>query len=90
MGRFSADVLETKKKELALCQSKYASAVSIVTTTVNQLKQLGAELACKIEELDQYEEDLKATRDDLRRVKEQNDKVAANFSALLGEGESHD
>lgn len=88
MGVFSADVLETKKKELALCQSKYASAVSIVTTTVNQLKQLGAELACKIEELDQYEEDLKATREDLRKVKEQNDKVAANFSALLGEDES--
>lgn len=85
---FNADVLETKKKELALCQSKYASAVSIVTTTVNQLKQLGAELACKIEELDQYEEDLKATREDLRKVKEQNDKVAANFSALLGEDES--
>ena len=88
MGVFSADVLETKKKELAACQTKYASAVSIVTTTVNQLKQLGAELACKIEELDQYEEDLKATREDLRKVKEQNDKVAANFSALLGEDES--
>ena len=88
MGRFNADVLETKRKELALCQSKYNSAVSIVTTTVNELKQLGAELACKIEELDQYEEDLKATREDLRRVKEQNDKVAANFSALLGEDES--
>lgn len=85
MGRFSADVLETKRKEPALCQTKYESAVSIVSTTVNQLKQLGAELAVKIEELDQYEEDLKATREDLRKVKEQNDKVAANFSALLGE-----
>lgn len=91
MGMFDPDdVLLRKKRELESCAAQYESAVSIVTSTVARLRRLGEDLTSKIDELDRYEEDLKATREDLRAMKAKNDKVASNFSALLGEDEPHD
>lgn len=80
-----ADVLEKKKKELATCVEQYNSAIALVTGTVNNLHSLGESIAEKITEIDKYQEELMLTRDGLCKMKEKNDKVAANFSALLGE-----
>ena len=79
------DVLEKKKKELASCVEQYNSAIALVTGTVNNLHSLGESTAEKITEIDKYHEELMSTRDGLCKMKEKNDKVAANFSALLGE-----
>ncbi len=79
------DVLERKKKELAECCAQYDSAIALVTGTVNNLHTLGESIQEKIKEIDTYQEQLACTRDGLCRMKEKNDRVAANFSALLGE-----
>lgn len=79
------DVLEKKKKELAECCAQYDSAIALVTGTVNSLHTLGASIQEKIQEIDAYQEALASTKDGLCKMKEKNDKVAANFSALLGD-----
>lgn len=79
------DVLEQKKRELDACTHQYDSAVSLVTSTVQNLRELGEDIAGKIREIEEYNSKLMETRDEYIRMKEKNDKVAANFSALLGE-----
>lgn len=79
------DVLEKKQQELASCVEQYNSAIAMVTGTVNSLNSLGNSIADKIKEIDEYQAGLASTRDSLCKMKEKNDKVAANFSALLGD-----
>lgn len=79
------DVLEMKKKELEANKLQYDSAISLVTSTVKSLQTLGESITREIEEIDQYTAQLKETKDELSKMKQKNDKVAANFSALLGE-----
>lgn len=79
------DVLEMKKKELEANRFQYDSAISLVTSTVKSLQTLGESITREIEEIDQYTAQLKETKDELSKMKQKNDKVAANFSALLGE-----
>jgi len=79
------DVLEQKKRELDACAYQYDSAVSLVTSTVQNLKLLGEDIDNKIREIEEYNSRLMQTREEYVRMKEKNDKVAANFSALLGE-----
>ncbi len=79
------DVLELKKRELNACTQQYDSAISLVTSTVQNLKQLGEDIDNKIREIEEYNSRLMETREEYIRMKEKNDKVAANFSALLGE-----
>jgi len=79
------DVLEQKKRELDACTQQYDSAVSLVTSTVQNLRLLGEDIDNKIREIEEYNSRLMETREEYIRVKEKNDKVAANFSALLGE-----
>lgn len=81
----NADVLEKKKKELAECCAQYDLAIALVTNTVNNLRTLGNSIQEKIKEIDTYQEQLASTKDGLCKMKEKNDRVAANFSALLGE-----
>lgn len=80
-----SDVLEKKQQELASCVEQYNSAIALVTGTVNSLNSLGESIAEKIQEIDEYQSKLASTRDGLCKMKEKNDKVAANFSALLGD-----
>lgn len=78
------DVLKKKQQELASCVEQYNSAIALVTGTVSSLNSLGESIAEKIQEIDEYQSRLSSTRDELHKMKEQNDKVAANFHALLG------
>lgn len=80
-----SDVLKKKQQELATCVEQYNSAIALVTGTVSDLNSLGESIAEKIQEIDEYQSRLASTRDELYKMKEQNDKVAANFSALLGD-----
>ena len=79
------DVLEAKKKELEMFSSQYDSAISLVTTTVDTLSTLSDIIAVKIRDIEDYQSELNATKDGLCEMKAKNDKVAANFRALLGE-----
>lgn len=79
------DVLEQKKRELDACTYQYDSAVSLVTSTVQSLKVLGEDIDNKIREIEEYNSRLMETREEYIKMKAKNDKVAANFSALLGE-----
>jgi prefoldin subunit 5 len=79
------DVLELKQRELASFSLQYDSAISLVTSTIDNLKTLGESISRTITEIDEYQSELANTKDGLWRMKEKNDKVAANFSALLGE-----
>lgn len=79
------DVLELKQRELASFSLQYDSAISLVTSTIDNLKTLGESISRTITEIDDYQSELANTKDGLCRMKEKNDKVAANFSALLGE-----
>lgn len=79
------DVLETKKRELEANKMQYNSAVSLVTSTVENLRALGETITSQMDEIDQYTAQLLDTKEELGKMKAKNDKIAANFSALLGE-----
>lgn len=78
------DVLQTKQRELNECMARFDNACSIVTSTVDNLKQLNSDIQEKIEEIDDYRNKLGETRNDLDKTKQRNEKVIKNFSALLG------
>ena len=77
------DVLKRKQRELEMCRAQYDSSVSLITDTADRLANLGAEIEEKIHEIDTYQAELQETRKGLSEMKERNEKVSANFRALL-------
>lgn len=79
------DVLEQKRRDLFTYTEQYKSAVQLVTDTVERLSDLSEKISDKIDEIDNYKAELEKTRDELSVMKAKNDRVAANFKALLEE-----
>ena len=82
-GDLEEDVLKKKQRELATCKAQYDSSVSLITDTADRLAALGTEIEEKIREIDTYQAELQETRKGLSEMKERNEKVSANFRALL-------
>lgn len=79
----SVDVLEKKKAKLSAYQTQFDSAISVVTSTINQLNEINAGITAEIEEIASYQEQLEQTRTGLSDALDKNSRVIKNFSSLL-------
>lgn len=72
-----------KKAKLSAYQTQFDSAISVVTSTINQLNDINAGITSEIEEIEAYQDDLEKTRTGLADALDKNSRVIKNFSALL-------
>lgn len=79
----SVDVLEKKKSNLNAYQTQFDSAISVITSTINQLNDINAGITAEIEEITTYQDNLEKTRTGLADALDKNSRVIKNFSALL-------
>lgn len=79
------DILKIKQNQLNAYVAQYDTAVSLVTGTIEQLGIISQGIATTISEIDEYQQKLEATKADLHATKAKNDRVVANFRALLDE-----
>lgn len=77
------DVLEQKRKALASYTSQFDKAVSLVTSTIDSLSALDANIQRTIGEIDDYQKELDATKDGLVAAQGKNQRVIDNFKSLL-------
>lgn len=80
---FRADVLAQKKNQLNAYVAQFNRAVSLITDSIDNLGTINSNINSTIQEIDEYQQELAATRIGLAEAKERNDKVIANFQALL-------
>lgn len=78
-----ADVLAQKRNRLNSYVAQFDKAVSLITDTIDNLGVINGNINSTIQEIDEYQQELAATRTGLAEAKERNDKVIANFQALL-------
>ncbi len=81
--KVSTDVLGKKQAKLSAYQTQFDSAISVVTSTINQLNEINAGISAEIEEIEAYQNDLEKTRTGLSNALDKNSCVIKNFSALL-------
>lgn len=77
------DVLAQKRNRLNSYVAQFDKAVSLITDTIDNLGVINGNINSTIQEIDEYQQELAATRTGLAEAKERNDKVIANFQALL-------
>lgn len=78
------DVLAQKKKTLAAYTSEFNGAVSLVTNTIDNLSVLSENINRTISEIEDYQNELNATKNGLVDEKQKADRVIQNFKVLLG------
>lgn len=78
-----ADVLTQKQSRLATYNTQFETAVSLITLTIDQLSGIVAGIDTTIQEIDDYQNELAATRSGLCDAKEKNQRVIRNFQSLL-------
>lgn len=81
------DVLQQKQKELADCQKQFGTAISIVTSTVQNLSQINEQIQTKVQEIEEYQSQLDTTKAGLKDTQKKNERIIKNFNALLDVGE---
>lgn len=57
-----ADVLEQKKNKLNAYNAQFDSAVSLITTTIENLSTISRNITDTIQEIDDYQKELAATK----------------------------
>ena len=77
------DILHKKQAQLANYTTQFDNAVALVTSTINSLDEINAGITETIREIEDYHQELEATRAGLNDAKAKNSKVIANFRALL-------
>lgn len=85
MMKKKMDIIDQKKLELDTYVAQYNSAISIVTSTIEDLGTISQRMADKIGEIEAYQRDLDATKAGLAEAKAKNDRVMENFKRLVGE-----
>lgn len=89
MGLFSRgtkeDILAKKQAELTQYTEQFDASVSLVTSTIDNLKRINEGIQEKIGEIEDYQSELAKTRNGLDSAKSKNERIIQNFSALLGE-----
>ena len=83
----SADVLAQKKSRLDSYNAQFDKAVSLITDTIDNLGVISKNISDTIQEIDDYQRELAETKDGLTVAREKNERVIANFQALLNVGE---
>ena len=73
------DILHKKQAQLANYTTQFDNAVALVTSTINSLDEINAGITETIREIEDYQQELEATRAGLNDAKAKNSKVIANF-----------
>ncbi len=81
--RRTVDVLDNKKSRLSNYQAQFEDAISVVTSTINQLNEINTGIVAEIEEIEAYEKELEQTRAGLSEALVKNNSVIRNFGSLL-------
>ena len=81
-----ADVLAQKKNRLNAYVAQFDKAVSLITDTIDNLGVINRNINDTIQEIDDYQRDLAETKAGLTVAREKNERVIANFQALLNVG----
>ena len=82
----SADVLSQKKSRQDSYNAQFDKAVSLITDTIDNLGVISKNISDTIQEIDDYQRELAETKDGLTVAREKNERVIANFQALLNVG----
>lgn len=77
------DVLTQKQQELAAYTEQANTAVSLVTSTIDNLSRINDAISEKIQEIEAYQSELTRTRDGLTGARDKNSRIISNFRALL-------
>ena len=77
------DMLASKQAKLNLLNLRYDNAVSLVTSTLDSLESINAEIDTNMAEIETYTQQLLATKDELSKTREKNTRVITNFRKLL-------
>lgn len=77
------DVLAQKKSRPDSFNAQFDKAVSLITDTIENLGVISRNISDTIQEIDDYQRELAETKDGLAMAREKNDRVIANFQALL-------
>lgn len=81
-----ADVLAQKKNRLNAYVAQFDKAVSLITDAIDNLGVINRNINDTIQEIDDYQRELAETKDGLTVAREKNERVIANFQALLNVG----
>lgn len=80
---FWKDILSQKRRRLNSYVSKFDKAVSLITRTIENLRNINRNISETIQEINEYQKELGETKAGLADAMEKNEKVIANFQALL-------
>lgn len=79
----SVDILQQKQIKLNDCVTRFNNAVSLVTNTIGSLDEINRDITNTIQEIEDYQRELETTRAGLDDARTKNERVIANFRALL-------
>jgi hypothetical protein len=77
------DVLKQKQKELNTYIDWADTAISLVTSTIDTLGAINESIDTEIQEIDEYQAKLTATRSGLTSARAKNERIIKNFNALI-------
>lgn len=83
--KVSKDILTRQQEELSKYTEQFNAAVSLVTSTIENLKRINEGIQEKVCEIETYQSELARTKGNLNDAKAKNERVIQNFSSLLGE-----
>lgn len=81
------DFLQQKKKKLMDCQTQFNAAVPIVTSAVESLNTINADIQTTVQEIEEHQSQLDETKAGLKDTQKKNERIIKNLSALLDVGE---
>lgn len=82
--RKSRDVLKEKRDKIVALEAQANYAVNIVTSTIDTLGAINRQIDSDLQEIDEYANELEATRLALSGRRKNNEAIIANFSKLIG------
>lgn len=77
------DLLQQKRSELDTYKSMFDSAVSVITSTIQTLSTINDGIDSKIQEIEDYQNELLHVKEELGATKSRNSGIVRNLSALM-------
>jgi len=78
-----ADVLSKKRRRLNAYTAKSDKAVNLITSTIKKLGVINEGIDGAVQDINDYQQELSEIKAELLEARDRNDKVIANFQALL-------
>lgn len=79
------DIIAEKTTRLNILKARSASALNLVTNTINNLSSVNEEIDTVLTEINEAKTKLTNTENDLLETKKHNNKIVAKFQSLIAE-----